>query len=337
MDNQDLDFSQLDTPQRWAGRILRFLPLMQNAPPKISRKIFAGFDRLLGLNKIPLAKVEDWQIPIIDDNNHQLKIRVYYPQLPDNESNTQAKITNAMVYFHGGGGVIGSIETHDRFCRYLAHYGQHIIISVDYRLAPEHPYPTALIDAIASWNWVVENKEKLAINHCQLGVGGDSAGGYLALVLGLVEDQQQLPIQVIEKPAFQFLICPMTDLRRFNNNRQRYEKNLLLTNKVMAYFKSYFFHNFQQNNEKQTVSLFNPFLSQYLQNSPKTYLLTVQFDPLFESGIAYTEQLQALGVTVKQQHFADSMHQFFSLARVSKQVKKHCITLAKDLAQLNTI
>ena len=196
---------KLESGQRLAARLLSFMPPLHKLPPKLFRPLFLMMDRLLGLKKINMQKVVDYKIPTTSKINgkiHQLKIRAYYPL--KKESLKQ----KSMVYFHGGGCIIGSIETHDSFCRFMAHNSNMVIISVNYRLAPEFKFPVPILDAIDAWNWINSHSQKLSIDSNEIGVGGDSAGGYLACLIGLRHLQDELAVKVNKVPSFQFLMYP---------------------------------------------------------------------------------------------------------------------------------
>jgi len=317
------DFQQLDASQRRVGRVIQWLPAIQRLPLWLQRLSFKCFDRLNGLREIEMKRVENHQVNL-HHPDRVVTIRAYYPQLATQSS---------MVYFHGGGGVIGSLETHDRFCRLLAHHGRQVVLSVDYRLAPEHKFPAAIIDAIESWNWVVDNAVKLGLDSQPIGVGGDSAGGYLAVVLGLVAEQQDLSVQVKQPPAFQFLIYPLTDMRGLTLSHRMYDKSLLLTSTIVDYFRG----ELLRDSEQADTPLASPIMSRHLVQSPRTYLLTVQFDPLCDSGRDYAQSLKQAGVDVRHRHFYDCMHQFISVTSVSDRAKEACVEVCQDLVELSKL
>ena len=248
-------------------------------------------------------------------------IRAYYPR----------KASGAVVYFHGGGCVIGDVSSYDNFCCLLAVNSEQVIISVDYRLAPEHKFPTQVIDAISSWNWVQNNKSLLDIESLQLGIAGDSAGGYLAAVIGLPSIQHTLPVQTEVKPAFQYLIYPLTDQRV--ENHSDFPSDLLLTNKLISYFKQ---HYLTAENEA-LAPLASLILVPDLSESPQTHLLTAEFDPLNKPGKAYVAALQKAGVEVEHTHLEDCMHGFISVAGVSTRAHQACLDIAKKLGTLSVI
>ena len=206
------------------------------------------------------------------------------------------------------------------------------MIAIDYRLAPEHKYPQPVFDAIDAWNWVIDNRKELNIEDQPIGVGGDSAGGYYAALIGLEKEQQTLPVKVTQAPAFQFLIYPLTDQRGDTESYHKYNSGLLLTTPMVEYFKKHYLNSEQE----AELPLVSPILSKYLEQSPRTYLLTTEFDPLADSGKEYVKKLQEKGVDVVHKHLADCMHQFISVTKISKRAKQACMDICQGLAEFTT-
>jgi acetyl esterase len=316
-----LQSPMLESKQLMAAKLLSLTPL-HKLPVKLFRPLLTVMDKILGLKKIEMHKVNDFQIPVSTDNMVQteIKIRAYCPQI-----NAPMK---TLVYFHGGGCVIGSINSHDRFCRYLAKHGNMNIISVDYRLAPEYKFPTPICDAIDAWNWINNHHEKLNITPGHIGVGGDSAGGYLACLIGLKSQQQGIPVSSKVKPDFQFLIYPMLDLQGLTESYNKFNKNLILTRDLMDYFKI----NFLNELNEVTLPLVSPLQIKDISELPKSYILTLGFDPLRDDGIAYADRLKLAGVNTKHDHYNDCMHAFISVTKLSARAREapHNVALALD-------
>ncbi|MFT6261779.1 MAG: acetyl esterase, partial [Bermanella sp.] len=229
----ELEAKSLESKQLMGAKMLSLTPL-HKLPAKLFRPIVTVMDKILGLKKIEMHQISEFNLPVSTDNAVQteIKIRAYYPH--------KKAPKKTLVYFHGGGCVIGSINSHDRFCRYLARHGNMNIISVNYRLAPEYKFPTPICDAIDAWNWINENHNILNITLGNIGVGGDSAGAYLACLIGLKSQQQELCVQSKIKPDFQFLIYPMLDLQGLSESYHKFNKDLILTRDLMDYFKKHF-------------------------------------------------------------------------------------------------
>jgi acetyl esterase len=319
-----LEASNLESKQLMAAKMLSLTPL-HKLSAKLFRPIVTIMDKILGLKKVEIHQISDFHIPISTDNRvqTQIKIRAYYPH--------KKKSKKTLVYFHGGGCVIGSINSHDRFCRYLAKYGNMNIISVDYRLAPEYKFPTPICDSIDAWNWINENHNILNITLGNIGVGGDSAGAYLACLIGLKSQQQELLVQAQTKPDFQFLIYPMLDLQGLSKSYRKFNKNLILTRDLMDYFK----RNFLNNLDEASLPLVSPLQVNDVSESPDTYVLTLGFDPLRDDGIAYANRLKKSGINTIHEHYNDCMHAFISVAKLSHRARQATHNLALALNNFN--
>lgn len=331
VNNLILESTQLERSQRIAARLLSFMPPLHKLPPKIFRPLFLIMDRIMGIKKEDMHSVVDYLIPTTTNENgrvHKLKIRAYYPK-PDDSTQDSSK-QKSMVYFHGGGCVIGSIETHDRFCRYLAKHSNTIIISVDYRLAPEHKFPVPIYDAIDAWNWINHHHKQLNLNPEHIGVGGDSAGGYLACLIGLTSLQEALPVKSNKAPSFQFLLYPMLDLQGLTQSYKKFTKHLILTKALMDYFRGHYLNS--SNDYSQPLA--SPLQADDISMSAKTYLLTLGHDPLRDDGIAYGERLKKQGIQTDHEHYDDCMHAFISVTKLSQRAREATQSVAAALARM---
>ena len=329
--NKDLQSEQLEAKQLMIAKCLSFMPPLHKLPPKLFRYIFLLMDQMLGLKKVEMHQVVDFNIPVSTHNSGAatIKIRIYYPTHPSHPTATTP--LNTLVYFHGGGCVIGSIDTHDRFCRYLAKHGSMNIISVDYRLSPEYKFPTPICDAIDAWNYIHDNHKTLNINPKYIGVGGDSAGAYLACIIGLSTLQKELPVQSKVKPLFQFLLYPMLDLQGLAKSYLRFNKQLLLTRDLLDYFKRHYLNSL----DEVALPLVSPLITNNISESPNSYILTLGFDPLRDDGIAYAERLKAADITTHHEHYEDCMHGFISVTAVSARAKQATHNVAMALNRFN--
>jgi acetyl esterase len=209
-----------------------------------------------------------------------------------------------LVFFHGGGWVLGSLDSHDNLCRILANSSGQAVLSVDYRLAPEHPFPAPLEDAIAVTRWAHANAESLGCSPDRLAIGGDSAGATLAIVVGHLAP---VPLR------YQVLIYPATDLTRSFPSFVENAAGPQLTAAGMGWFIDHYLTG-------NSVSLTDPRVSphfaadQLVAASPPTLLITAEFDPLRDEGDAYAARLAALGVPTSHVRFSGMYHGFFSLA-----------------------
>jgi acetyl esterase len=200
----------------------------------------------------------------------------------------------ALVYFHGGGWVIGDLDTHDVLCRQIANGARCAVYSVDYRMGPEHPFPAAVEDCLAATAFVAGRHERLA-------VGGDSAGGNLAAVVALLAREAGGPAI-----AFQLLIYPATDQRMQHPSIQRNGEGYLLTKKAMDYFQAQYLQGEQDRVDWRA----SPLLAKSLAGLPPAYVVTAGYDPLVDEGRAYAERMASQGVEVAYREYPDMVHGF---------------------------
>jgi acetyl esterase len=209
-----------------------------------------------------------------------------------------------LVYFHGGGWVQGSVATHDASCRLLAHLSGVRLLSVDYRLAPEHPYPAAVEDAVAAYRWAAAHAARLGADPARLAVGGDSAGGNLAAVVALAaRDDEALP-----GAAFQLLLYPVTDVAAKSSSYRAYPSGYLLTESGMDWFVGKYLPDAARRTEPQASPLRAPDLS----GLPPAYVATCLPDVLRDEGEAYAARLRRAGVAVATQRH-ELLHGFFNM------------------------
>lgn len=220
-----------------------------------------------------------------------------------------------LVFYHGGGWVIGNIETHDRACRVICrHAGVHVL-SIDYRLAPEHPFPAAVEDARAAFEWAREHAAELGADPARVGVGGDSAGGNLAAVVSqLVRDRP---------PAFQLLIYPGTDATVIRRSRELFGERLFLTSAQMDWFAGHYFGEADRSDPRAS-----PLLADDLSELPPALVVTAAFDPLRDEGEAYADALRAAGNEVLLRRFPGLVHGFISQTGVSRVSRDALIEIA---------
>jgi acetyl esterase len=212
-----------------------------------------------------------------------------------------------LVYFHGGGWVQGSIATHDASCRLLAHFSGVRVLSVDYRLAPEHPYPAAVEDAISAYAYAADHAATLGADPARLAVGGDSAGGNLAAVTALAaRDDERLP-----DVAFQLLLYPVTDVVEQSASYATFPDGFLLTASGMEWFISKYLPDPARRAEPDASPLRAPSLA----GLPPAYVATCLPDVLRDEGEAYARRLREAGVPVATQRH-DQVHGFFNTAAV---------------------
>jgi len=211
-----------------------------------------------------------------------------------------------LVYFHGGGWVVGDLETHDSTCRALAAEGGHAVLSVDYRLAPEHPFPAAFDDAVSTTRWAASHAGELGCAPERLAVGGDSAGGNLAAA---VSQQGAVPLR------FQLLVYPVTDARCNTKSYEEFADGPYLTRASMDWYIAHYLSGDGATADDPRVS---PLLAddEALAVSPPTYVVTVEADVLRDEGEAYANRLEALGVPTTRVRYEGMFHGFFAIPEV---------------------
>jgi acetyl esterase len=231
-----------------------------------------------------------------------------------------------LVFFHGGGWVIGNLDTHDVVCRKLADEGQLIVISVDYRLAPEHKFPAAVDDAVAATQWIAGNAKQLGINASRLMVGGDSAGGNLAAVVAISARDGGGPAI-----AGQVLIYPAVDFAMTHPSHREPETSILLTHSVIKWFRDHYLNSAADAQDWRA----SPARIKTLAGLPPAYVLTAGADPLRDEGDEYAQQLKQAGVAVTYRTFPGQFHGFFTMGKLLRQANVAASEIAAWLRALN--
>lgn len=209
-----------------------------------------------------------------------------------------------MVYYHGGGWVVGDLDSHDSLCRFLAVHTGIRVLSVDYRLAPENPFPAAVDDAIESYQYAVEHAEELGTSAETIAVGGDSAGGNLAAAVA-----QHASRSGTKAPVLQALLYPAADASTRRRSRELFGNGFLLTDEDMDWFMDLY----QPDKSLRGDPRLSVLLTDDLSGQPPTYLVTAGFDPLRDEGEEYGRRLREAGVPVVERRFPDLMHGFLNL------------------------
>ncbi len=227
-----------------------------------------------------------------------------------------------LVFFHGGGWVYGDLDSHDPPCRFLAERSGVRVLSVAYRLAPEHPFPAGCDDAVAAYRWVVENTASLGADVTRLGVGGDSAGGNLAAVTAVEAARTGLPL------AFQLLVYPGTDASRRTVSRRLFESGLYLTGEFMDRVLEQYVPDAEQRCDPRV----SPLLGEVPVGLAPAYVATAGFDPLRDEGEAYARKLADAGVEVELRRFPDQIHGFLNVVGVGHSAIAASAEVAARLA-----
>jgi acetyl esterase len=230
-----------------------------------------------------------------------------------------------LVYFHGGGFMLGTLALYDTTCRRLAVAGDCAVLSVDYRLAPETQFPGAVLDAYAATRWASDNAELLGIDRSKIAVGGDSAGGNLAAVVAqMAQDSKEFGI------ALQVLIYPMTDQSREYPSYRRNASGFMLTTAALHWFMD----NYVPDPEDRKDPKASPMLRQSLKGLPTTLIISAEFDPLVDENEAYAKRLKEAGVLTDYVCFPGMIHPFFTLGGVVEDTARAEALVAAALRKL---
>ncbi|MEK9708336.1 MAG: alpha/beta hydrolase [Alphaproteobacteria bacterium] len=272
---------------------------LKDLPPPEAR---AAYDRFIvprNFDPAEIGSVEDRMIP---GPGGDMRIRIYTPEGADGP-------LPGFLFIHGGGFVIGSIESRDPQCRIICRDVGCVVISVDYRLAPEHPYPAAPDDCWAALLWTVENEAELGINASRIAVGGESAGGNLAAGLALRARETGGPTLVA-----QILVYPVTDMF-FEQDLPSFalaDEDYFLTREQMRWY----WDCYLPGTTTTTDPLISPCMEQDLSNLPFTQIVTAEFDPLRDDGKRYGERLAAAGVDVEYACMPGMIHGYWHYGKL---------------------
>ena len=244
----------------------------------------------------PVGAVDDRRIP---GPKGAIPVRIYSP--------SGRGPFPVLVYFHGGGWVIGNIETHDAPCRALTNAANSIVVSVDYRLAPEHRFPAAVEDCDAATRWVAEHAAEIGGDARQIGVGGDSAGGNLAAAVALAARDRGGP-----RLLFQLLVYPVTDHRFDTASYRDNADGYFLTRDAMLWFWGHYLSS----DADGANPLASPLRAKDLHGLPPAFVMTAEYDPLRDEAETYASRLREAGVAVTTKRYDGAIHGFFSMGNV---------------------
>ncbi len=262
----------------------------------------------------PVASTRDLEIP---GPRGAIVMREYLPTTPDRRG-----AMAAMVYFHGGGWVVGSLDTHDVLCRDMCSLSGCAVYSVDYRLAPENPFPAGVEDCIAATEWVAAHAGLLKIDATRIAIGGDSAGGNIAATVALsLRSSSQLSL------AYQLLIYPVTDLHYREASHQRCGEGFLLTATLLEYFRSHYLAGTEQRSDWRA----SPLLARDHSGLPPTLVLTAGFDPLQSEGESYARKLEQAGVDAEHVCFERQIHGFITMGKFIDDAQRAVALCAERL------
>jgi acetyl esterase len=259
-----------------------------------ARQAFAISVGIVDIKAVALVLVDDW---VVELEGRALKLRRYAHQLTPIDQ-------PVMLYFHGGGFNIGSIETHDRLCRSLAALSGVMVLSLDYRLAPEHQFPAAYDDAFETFQWVHEHALQLGVNPARIAVGGDSAGGTLAAAVAIAAKELGLPL------AMQLLLYPgLASAATSQSHLDFAQGHLLDASTIQWFFDNYFPPGADRNDWR-----FAPLVYPSLEGLAPTWMAIASHDPLRDEDMQYAQRLKEAGCEITSVVYAGLLHNFMMQA-----------------------
>ncbi len=273
-------------------------PKMWDMQPADGRQLFVAMMQIVGPQNVPIGATADLEA---QGPHGPIPMRSYTP------IGAAAGPLPTLVFYHGGGFVIGNIETHDGLCRMLANESGARVISVDYRLAPEHKFPAAVDDAYAALVWVAQHAAQLGVDATRLAVGGDSAGANLAAVMAQMAKAKRGP-----RLALQMLFFPATELGADTPSMRANAEGYFLEKRTIDWF---FGHYIAAEKDKRDLRA-SPLLASDVSGLPPAFLMTAGYDPLHDEGVAYGEKLRAAGVAVTAVDYPDLVHDFIYLQAI---------------------
>lgn len=275
------------------------MPPLDMVPPEMIRANYQETRRALNLGAPKDVETRDL---MIDGAEGEIPARLYTPA-------GAAQTTPGLVYFHGGGFVIGDLETHDGHCRRLAAFGGVRVLAVDYRLAPEHPFPASHDDAVAATRWAIDHAAEIGFDPARVAVGGCSAGGNLAASVAI-----DLRGDPAHRVAFQLLLYPGIWPEAETQSRRDLD-GPLLTREVLAWFEKHLAADGHPQISRVSLSRVED-----LSGLPPALVVTAGYDPLKDEGRDYAQRLRDAGVEAQHIEYADLVHDFYLLGDVSPAV-----------------
>jgi acetyl esterase len=287
---------------------------MHELSPREARAAYEASAEVLELPRRPLPRIEDLQVPA--DDGSPLPARLY---------SSADRVPGVLLYLHGGGFTIGSVATHDILCRELAALSGWAVLSLGYRLAPEHRFPVAADDAWAGLRWLASRRAALGLADTRLAVGGDSAGGTLATVNAIRARDAGLPL------ALQLLFYPGTAARQDSDSHRRYGHGLVLE----AAHIEYFFDQYIAAADRADWR-FAPLNAPDLEGLAPAWVGLAECDPLYDEAIAYADRLRAAGVPVELEVWRGVTHEFIKMGRALPEAREAHAAAARALANTSS-
>lgn len=286
-------------------------PHLHTLTPEQARAAYEAGAGVLEIASKALPRVEDIAIPARDGT--QLHARLYAP--------STAQPLPVLLYLHGGGFTIGSVATHDTLCRELAFQAGCAVVSLDYRLAPEHKFPTAINDAWDALQWLHQQGQTLGLDSSCMAVGGDSAGGTLAAACALLARDAGLPLQL------QLLIYPGTCAHQDTDSHLRYATGLVLEREGIHWF----FNHYVRDTADREDWRFAPLLAPDVEGVAPAFFCLAELDPLVDEGVQYADMLRMAGVPVELEIYKGVTHEFVKMGRAIAEARQAHADMAAAL------
>lgn len=270
------------------------LPRYETLTPEQARAAMAAARKAAAVEPPPIGSTLEREIAT---GNGPIRLRLYRPA-------GASGVLPGLVFFHGGGWVLGDLETHDILCRRLATASGSLVVAVDYRRAPENRFPAAVEDALAATRWVLSHAAELGTDAARVGLGGDSAGANLAAVAALSARDRGWPA-----PAFQLLIYPVVDLAFTHPSHRLEGEGLPVLHPTMVWFRDHYLREAAQRDDWRA----SPLRAASFAALPPAYVLTAGYDPLADEGADYARRLEDAGNSVVHRHYPGQIHGFLTM------------------------
>jgi acetyl esterase len=303
---------ELDVQVQLALRLEKITGGFEPAPVEEVRAKRRADARAFRGTTIEVERVSNFEIPGPDGS---IPVRLYVPP-------AHVAPGPLVVYYHGGGHVICDLDTHDQPCRFFARESGALVLSVDYRLGPEHRFPAAVDDSLAAFRWAHANAESLGADPERVAVAGDSAGGNLATVVAQLAVADGGPA-----PKFQALIYPVCDYSVKRPSYATFSTGFFLTREEMDWFRDNYFTSPDQHSDPRA----SPILTEDLSKLPPAHIVTAGFDPLRDEGEAYAERLREAGVEVTLKREPDLVHGFINAVGLSHRAREALAPVAEAI------
>ncbi|MEQ1866321.1 MAG: alpha/beta hydrolase [Micropepsaceae bacterium] len=287
------------------------MPKLWEVPPAQGRELYRTVSQMLEPQGLAIGKIENMSCP---GPAGDIRLRVYTPVAGGSTA------LPCLVFFHGGGWVIGDLDSHDALCRTLSNETGARVVAVDYRLAPEHKFPAAADDCYAATKWVEANASQLSIDANRIAVAGDSAGGNLAAVVCLMAKKGGPQL------VYQLLIYPVTQFKAETNSMNAFAQGFFLEKQAMTWFFDQYAPGTDPNDWRVS-----PLAATDVSGVPKAYIVTAGFDPLKDEGKAYADKLNRAGVAAVYVDYPGMVHGFFNMSGMVPTAREAIADAAKAL------